>query len=378
MSCERVFIAGSDGYLGYGLRCYLQSKGHAVFGVDNLSRRILVAEMGSESLFPIMTVRQRGIAVGDIREHGKLKSALTRFKPTVIVNYAQQPSAPYSMQSAQRAMETQYNNIIGTLSLIFAVRDCCPTVPIIELGTMGEYSDWIYQKFPIPEEPQVLVLFGEPPHPPHVHLTIPTPKSAGSFYHWSKVYSSFNLEFGCKLWGLSATNINQGVVYGTKLPDTLGTMTRFDYDETFGTVVNRFVVQAVIGAPLTVYGEGGQTRGFINLKDALRAVELCIANPPSPGEFRIVNQLTEVLSVNDIATMISQFTGAEVEHVENPRVEKEKHKYNVIYQKLKDWGLIGHHSMVDEIPNMVADVKRFKTRVRENVIQPRTQWRATA
>ncbi len=382
MLSERVMILGADGYIGYGMMCYLMSKGHAVLGVDNLTRRMLVEEQGSASLTPIISARERGVLVGDIREHGKLKSALARFKPTVVINYAQQPSAPYSMQSAMQAMETQYNNLMGTLSLIFAVRDCCPNVPIIELGTMGEYSDWIYNGIPIPESNQVEVRFQngiyDDKNYDDLHITIPTPKSAGSFYHWSKIFSSFNLEFACKLWGLSATNINQGVVYGSRLPDLLKGLTRFDYDETFGTVVNRFVVQAVMGIPLTVYGEGGQTRGFINLKDSIRAVELCIANPPEAGEFRIVNQITEVLSVNDIAVMVGRVTGATIEHVQNPRVEKEKHKYNVAYEKLKDWGLTESYKMVEAIPEMVADVKRFKNRVKTDVIQPRTQWRVTA
>ena len=262
------------------------------------------------------------------------------------------------------------------MGLLWAMRKERPNAHLIKLGTMGEYSDWIYEDSPIPESTRMQVLRTDPFLDKNHFLNIPTPRFAGSFYHMSKIFDSYNIEFACKMWGLRATDINQGVVYGSKI-ETMGedNRTRFDYDSYFGTAVNRFVTQSIVGIPLTVYGSGGQTRGYININDAMRAIELVMNNPAEAGQLQIVNQLTEVKSVKEIAEMVSGITGAEIHSVSNPRVEKEQHSYNPEYKKLKRWGLTDPKLMEDVLPNMIEDLKQFKDSIKSEVIMPQTSWR---
>jgi UDP-sulfoquinovose synthase len=377
MNHTKVLILGADGYLGWALWQYLKLRGYEVFGVDNFSRRELVEKVGSDSLMPIGSVTSaiaNGIVNSNICEYPELMKIHSFFKPDVIVHLAEQPSAPYSMRGVNECIwETQVNNIAGTQSLLWYMEHLNPEAHLIKLGTMGEYSDWIYKGFPIPEEPTVQAMLMDGGQE-HVYTKIPTPRSAGSFYHWSKIFDSNNIEFACKIWGLRATDLNQGVVYGTRVDD-LQFRTRFDYDSYFGTTVNRFVTQAAVGIPLTVYGLGGQTRGFININDTMRAIELVIENPPKQREFRIVNQLTEVFSVNEIALMVRQHTGCEIDHIKNPRIEREEHLYNPKAEKLREWGLTDPRTMNAMLPEMVEDVAKYSGNIRLDVIQPQARWK---
>jgi len=379
MSCRgKVLILGADGYLGWSLYIHLQSKGCEVSGVDNYSRRQFVNFCGSESLVPIPSIpdRQKLIPWQNVCTHGCLHRTIAEFEPDVIIHLAEQPSAPFSMTNVLQAAETQANNILGTMQLIWAVREINPKIHIIKLGTMGEYSDWIYKSSPIPESTTMPILRMDHNLDQNYFLDIPTPKFSGSFYHMSKIFDSYNIEFACKMWGLRATDINQGVVYGSKIEAMdKNNRTRFDYDSYFGTAVNRFIVQAIQGLPLTVYGKGGQTRGYININDVMRAIELVIENPAQPGELQIVNQLTEVFRVEEIAELVASTVECSIGHVENPRVEKEQHSYKPVYQKLYNWGLTEPRLMKDVLPGMVEDIRQFKDRINVEVILPKTKWR---
>lgn len=364
----RVLILGMDGYLGWSLYVYLRDKVEKVIGIDNYSRRMYVRDIGSESLFPLCDDRHTYIC--DLAKNPEsVQNRIETFKPTTIIHFAEQPSAPFSMLDRESAAATQQNNIIGTLNLLWILRKH-PHIHLVKLGTMGEYSDWIYKNdVEIPEANRIVIQYQ------NEEITIPTPRWAGSFYHWSKVFDSFNMEFACRLWRLSVTDLNQGVVYGTRIENMKDNeLTRFDYDSYFGTVVNRFIIQALIDIPLTVYGSGKQTRGYININDTMKAIGFAIQNPPPRSCCRIVNQLTEVFSVNDIALMVQELTDCGIESIDNPRCENEEHTYNPTFAKLKKWGLSDPYKMKDMLSTMLEDVEKHKERIKPEVIQPQTKW----
>jgi UDP-sulfoquinovose synthase len=380
----RVLILGGDGYLGWPTALRFSARGHEVAVVDNFSRRRWHQEQSTDSLTPIRSLteridawrelsgRQIAAHVGDIEDGEFLDRVVGELLPEVVIHYGEQASAPYSMQSRQAAVETQYTNVIGTLNLLFSLRDRVPDCHLIKLGTMGEYGT-----------PDIDIEEGfiEIEHKGRKD-TLPFPKLPGSLYHCSKVHDSTNIHFACRIWGLRATDLNQGVVYGIETDETAGQeqlVTRFDYDETFGTVLNRFCVQAVIGHPLTVYGEGGQTRGFLNIRDTLQCVELAASNPAHSGEFRVFNQFTEQFSVAELADLVRQAGNhlgyeVEVQNVENPRVELESHYYNATHTKLLDLGLEPTHLGEELVESIIHAIERYKDRVIADAIEPRTRW----
>jgi UDP-sulfoquinovose synthase len=280
------------------------------------------------------------------------------------------------MISRRHAVETQTNNVIGTLNLLFALRDCAPRCHLVKLGTMGEYGT-----------PNIDIEEGfiEIEHKGRKD-TLPFPKLPHSLYHLSKVHDSYNIHFACRVWEMAATDLNQGVVYGIETAETAldeRLVTRFDYDELFGTALNRFCVQAVIGHPLTVYGSGGQTRGFLNIADTVRCVELAVDNPAEPSEFRVFNQFTEQFSVLELAELVAD-AGRQlgfdvlVDHVENPRTEKEDHYYNAVHTKLLDLGLEPTLLGDELVSSMLETIARHRDRVIESAIDPKTRWRPRA
>jgi len=383
----RVLILGGDGYLGWPTAMRFSGRGHDVGVVDNFARRRWVEEAGSHSLTPIGTLEERIEAwrdvsgnridsyVGDIAEGGFIGEILRDFEPSVIVHYGEQPSAPWSMKNVDHAVITQANNVIGSLKLLWAMSEQTPDAHLIKLGTMGEYGT-----------PNIDIEEGfiEIEHKGR-RDTLPFPKVPGSLYHLSKVHDSHNIHFACRVWGLRATDLNQGVVYGIETAETgldERLATRFDYDELFGTALNRFAVQAVIGHPLTVYGKGGQTRGFLNIVDTLQCVELTAANPPSAGEYRVFNQFTEVFNVAELAEKVRHAGGelgmeVQVDHVANPRVELEEHYYNPTHTKLLSLGLSPVLLSETLIESMLQVIARHRERVDVDVIAPVTQWRPT-
>ena len=381
----RILILGGDGYLGWPTAMRFSAAGHEVSIIDNFSRRRWHTELSTGSLTPIASLADRIDAwrersgfeirpfVGSIEDFAFLDPVIAEVLPEAIVHYGEQPSAPYSMKSREAAVETQYTNVIGTLNLLFSIRDRVPDCHLVKLGTMGEYGT-----------PNIDIEEGfiEIEHKGR-RDTLPFPKLPGSLYHLSKVHDSHNIHFACRIWGLRATDLNQGVVYGIETDESVGDarlLTRFDYDEYFGTVLNRFCVQAVIGHPLTVYGEGGQTRGFLNIRDTLQCVELAIANPAELGEYRVFNQFTEQFSVSELAELVKRAaaeTGREVElrNYPNPRIEAEQHYYNAANTKLHDLGLEPHLLGEELVRSMLGTIDRHRDRVIERAIMPRTRWK---
>jgi UDP-sulfoquinovose synthase len=380
----RVLILGGDGYLGWPTAMRFSAKGHEVTVVDNFARRAWVTKSGSDSLTPIATLERRIEAwkdvsgneitahVGDIADWQLLDGVIASFEPEAIIHYGEQASAPYSMASRENAVETQQKNVIGNLNLLWSMRERVPGAQLIKLGTMGEYGT-----------PNIEIEEGyiEIEHKGRKD-TLPFPKLPGSLYHCSKVHDSTNIHFATRIWGLAATDLNQGVVYGIETDETAldeRLLTRFDYDEMFGTVLNRFCVQAVIGQPLTVYGAGGQTRGFLNIRDTLRCVELAVENPAEAGEMRVFNQFTERFSVTELADMVKTAAAemgneVEIKSVENPRVESEEHYYNPVHTKLADLGLEPHLLGDELVRSVLTTIERHRDRIIDSAILPRTRW----
>jgi UDP-sulfoquinovose synthase len=380
----RILILGGDGYLGWPTALHFSARGHEVSVVDNFSRRRWHEEAGTGSLTPISDLGPRIAAwkeisgkeipsyVGAIEDGEFLDEVVAETRPEAVVHYGQQASAPYSMASRQKAVETQHANVIGNLNLLFSIRDHVPDCHLVKLGTMGEYG-----------QPDIDIEEGyiEIEHKGRKD-TLPFPKLPASLYHCSKVHDSTNIHFACRVWGLRATDLNQGVVYGIDTAETEGDerlITRFDYDEIFGTVLNRFCLQAVIGHPLTVYGAGHQTRGFLNIRDTIACVELAVANPAERGDFRVFNQFTEQFSVLELAGLVKQAGehlgySVEIQHYENPRVEKEEHYYNAIHTKLLDLGL--EPTLLGEtlVESMLHIIERYKGNTIESSIDPHTRW----
>jgi UDP-sulfoquinovose synthase len=381
----RILILGGDGYLGWPTAMRFSARGHEVFVVDNFSRRRWHHEQSTDSLTPIRPLAERIDVwrdrsgreivpfVGNIEDGEFLDRVVGETLPEAVVHYGEQPSAPYSMTSRRHAVETQYTNVIGTLNLLFSLRDRCPSCHLVKLGTMGEYGT-----------PNIDIEEGfiEIEHKGRKDV-LPFPKLPGSLYHLSKVHDSHNIHFACRIWGLRATDLNQGVVYGIETDETAldeRLVTRFDYDEVFGTALNRFCVQAVIGHPLTVYGKGGQTRGFLNIRDTLQCVELAVGSPAPQGEFRVFNQFTEQFTVAELAELVREAGEklghrVEVQSFPNPRVELEEHYYNATNTKLLDLGLQPHHLGEELVQSMLNAIERYKDRVIERAIAPRTRWK---
>jgi UDP-sulfoquinovose synthase len=382
----RILILGGDGYLGWPTAMRFARAGHEVHAVDNYLRREAHRAAGTDSLTPIgpslparaqafreLTGSEIGVTEGDLTDWDLVERVFRDVRPDAIVHYGEMPSAPYSMIDREHAVFTQTNNVVGTLNVLYAMADIVPDAHLVKLGTMGEYGT-----------PNIDIEEGfiEIHHKGRSDV-LPYPKLPGSMYHLSKVHDSHNIHFACRVWGLRSTDLNQGVVYGietdeTRLDERLAT--RFDYDEVFGTALNRFCLQAVIGHPLTAYGRGGQTRGYLNIVDTMRCVELAVLNPPEPGEYRVFNQFTEQFSIAELAELV-QKAGAEagldvhVEHLENPRVEMEEHYYNAAHTKLLDLGLEPHLLSETLIESMFEAIERHRDRVITDHILPTTRWR---
>ncbi|MEX0993278.1 MAG: NAD-dependent epimerase/dehydratase family protein [Solirubrobacterales bacterium] len=380
----RILILGGDGYLGWPTAMRFSTRGHEVFVVDNFSRRRWHHEHSTDSLTPIRSLAERIDAwkevsgheiksfVGNIEDGEFLDQVVAQVLPETVIHYGEQPSAPYSMIDRRHAVHTQHTNVIGTLNLLFSMRDRVPNCHLVKLGTMGEYGT-----------PNIDIEEGyiEIEHKGRKD-TLPFPKVPGSLYHLSKVHDSHNIHFACRIWGLRATDLNQGVVYGIETDETTldeRLATRFDYDEVFGTALNRFCVQAVIGHPLTVYGKGGQTRGFLNIRDTLQCVELAVGNPAELGTMRVFNQFTEQFTVSELADLVKT-TGSElgyeieIRSFPNPRIELEEHYYNAINTKLRDLGLQPNMLGPELVRSMLKTIERHKDRVIERAIAPRTTW----
>jgi UDP-sulfoquinovose synthase len=384
---KTVVVLGADGFLGWPTSLHLSRSGYRVIAVDNLVRRRWDRECGTSSLVPIATMSQRVRAWAreggdeivwkrlDVCDGPALSRLIAETRPTAVMHFGEQRSAPFSMVDREHAVMTQAQNVTGTLNLLHALRDYAPDCHLIKLGTMGEYGT---PNIDIEEGFITIEHNGRSD-------TLPYPKRPGSFYHLSKVHDSNNIEFACRVWGLRSTDLNQGVVYGceteeTALHPTLAT--RFDYDVIWGTVLNRFCVQAALGQPLTVYGQGGQTRGFLDLRDTVQCLRISLENPPDQGEYRVFNQFTEQFSIKELAEHVKSARSAHgldttVQHIPNPRVESEQHYYNAKHQHLLDLGLQPHLLRRTLIDSMIHTVEQHRSAVDLSVLQkPNVDWRS--
>src|SRR6201995_1099558 len=321
----RILVLGGDGYLGWPTALHLSEAGHRVAVADNFARRSYDNELGVESLVPIEPLQSRlavwreltgssiGLYVGDLTDAIFTYHIVEDFEPEAVVHFAEQRAAPYSMIDRAHAVYTQQNNVVGNLNLLFAIAETNPDIHLVKLGTLGAYGT---PNIDIEEGWLEVEYKGR-------RDKVPYPMRPGSFYHLSKVHDSHNIEFCCRVWNLRATDLNQGVVYGQQTTETARDerlATRFDYDAVFGTVLNRFVIEAVLGHPLTVYGTGGQTRGMIDIRDTVRCVQLACENPAARGEYRVFNQITESMSVQQMAETVAAGSPDDVriEHLDRP------------------------------------------------------------
>lgn len=381
---QKILVLGGDGYLGWPTAMSLSAAGHDVTVVDNFLRRAMATELGAESLTPIQSLNERVRAwkevsgqniefyVGDLVDPSFVWDVFNNVRPDTVIHYGEQPSAPYSMIDRRHAVSTHRNNVEGTLNVLFAMRDLRPEAHLVKLGTMGEYGT-----------PNIDIEEGflDISHKGRSD-SLPFPKMPGSMYHLTKVHDSHNIHFACRIWDLRATDLNQGVVYGIRTDDTdmdERLCTRFDYDEVFGTALNRFCVQAVVGYPLTVYGKGGQTRGFLNIIDTVQCVGLAVENPPAAGEYRVFNQFTEQFSILDLATKVQKVAAdlginATVDPVVDPRIEAEEHYYNAAHTKLFELGLQAHLLTDEVVAHLLKTIQRYKDRILLGPIEPKTKW----
>lgn len=381
----RIIVAGGDGFCGWPTALYLSEKGHEVTIVDNLVRREYDKELNSNSVTPIASLEERvakwkemtgkeiKVYEGDLNHYDFLSLVFKQERPEAFVHFAEQRSAPYSMIDREHAVYTHQNNVIGNLNVLYAIKEFEPDCHLIKLGTMGEYG-----------QPNIDIEEGyiEVEHKGRKDV-LPFPKQPGSFYHLTKVHDTDNIMFACKIWGIRATDLNQGVVYGLNTEETLKDpvlVNRLDYDAIFGTALNRFITQAAIGHDITVYGAGGQTRGYLNIKDTVRCVEIAAENPADRGEFRVFNQFTESFSVLELAQKIQKVAkgldiDVEVSNVENPRVEKEEHYYNAINTALIDLGLEPHLLTEEVLEEILTYSLQHKDRIIVDNVLPTVTWK---
>lgn len=385
----RVFIAGMDGYLGWSLAQYLAARGHQVAGADLFLRRQWVEEMGSCSATPIVPMKERLAALkesrglepkfweADLRDYSAVERIFKEFQPDAVVHLGECPSAPYSMVDVHHATFVQVNNVVSTFNLMFAIRDLRPEAHLLKLGTMGEYGT---PNVDIPEGFFEIEYRGR-------RDRMPFPRQPGSFYHLSKVHGSNNIMFACKVWKLRATDVMQGVVFGTRI-DEMGSderlLTRLDFDESFGTAINRFCCQAVIGHPLTPFGRGHQKRGFLPLRDSMQCLTLALENPPQAGEYRVLNQFEEVYDLTELAEKVRRVAGqiglrVEIHNLENPRQEMEEHYYKPDHQNLRDLGYKPTHDVEAEMKIMLTDLMKYRERIegKKEVLIPKIRWDGT-
>jgi UDP-sulfoquinovose synthase len=380
----KVLILGGDGYLGWPTAMNLTAHGHEVAVVDNYLRRNVCWEENTPALYDVPNLHRRtalwekisghaiSVFIGDLIEWSFMADVFKAFPPEAVIHYAEQPSAPYSMLNRRAATLTLRNNLEVTANLIFAVREFVPEAHIVKLGTMGEYGT-----------PNIDIEEGwiDIGHKGRSHRFL-YPRQASSLYHTTKIMDTDLLWFYVRMWNLKVTDLMQGPVYGMHTEETAADerlLPFFNYDELFGTVLNRFIVQAVAGHPLTVFGKGGQTRGYLNIKDTLQCVRLAMEKPTAAGELRIFNQFVETFSVNDLAAKVQRVSAdydlkVEVRSIENPRKELENHYYNPAHTGLLDLGLKPNPLTDAVLAEMLETVIRHKDRIATDAIFRGVKW----
>ncbi|MFC0675672.1 NAD-dependent epimerase/dehydratase family protein [Brachybacterium hainanense] len=381
----KIVVAGGDGFCGWPTALHLSARGHQVTIVDNLVRREIDVELGSNSMTPILSLTERvaawkevsghdiDVRIASLTDYEAISGIIAEIQPEALVHFAEHRSAPYSMIDREHAIENHRNNVEGTLNVLWAIKDHAPDCHLVKLGTMGEYG-----------QPNIDIEEGwiEIEHKGRKDR-LPFPKAPGSFYHLTKVHDSDNIMFACRIWGIRATDLNQGVVYGLETTETRldrRLVNRFDYDAVFGTALNRFLIQAAIGHDLTVYGNGTQTRGYLDIQDTVRCIEIACENPADRGEFRVYNQFTEQFSVNELAAKVQAAGRAmgldvQIAETENPRVEKYDHYYNAVHTRLLDLGLQPHLLTQEHLAEILKIAMENTERVRRELVLPTVTWK---
>jgi UDP-sulfoquinovose synthase len=394
---SHILILGGDGYLGWPTAMYFSARGYQVTVADNYFRRNACTELNVGMLYAVPTLVERAklwyeltgyeikVVISDLSEPCAMRqlfngSAVYQWSvnnsfsciPETVVHFAEQPSAPYSLIDYQHADITLINNLRVTNNLLWAIRDLSPKTHIIKLGTMGEYGT-----------PNIDIEEGwlEVEHKGRKDKFL-FPRQASSLYHTTKIMDTDLMWFGVRMWGLKVTDLMQGPVYGIDTEESLideRFRTIFNYDEIFGTVVNRFIVQAIAGYPLTVYGTGGQTRGYINIKDVLQCIHISEKNPPSQPELKIFNQITETFSVNELAKKtknigLERGYQVKIQEIENPRKEEEDHYYNPTYTGLNQLGVKPNLLTDIAMHEMYEVVEKYKNSINNEVIFKGIRW----
>ncbi len=395
----RVLILGMDGYLGWTLSLKLANLGFDVAGLDNFTRREMSEEKEAHSIVPIYPMEKRleaakevlGVDMDfrgmDYTNRKELKAFLKEFQPESIVHYAEIPSAPYSMVDDGHSIRVQRNNVLGTLGLLWAMKEACPEASLVKLGTLGEFGSPLTGRplfegmFPsdavLEWEGREWSMGGEL-----------TPRNPPSFYHVSKVNDTYNIYEACKYWWLRSYDLMQGIIFGVHTEEVSQVprlRTRLDVDEWLGTAVNRFTAQAVAGVPLTVYGKGEQMRGFIALEDAMQCMVRLISSPPEPGQYDVVNQVSGAYKIKALADTVGEIgndrhdLGVRIQRLENPRVEADKHPYEIVSRKLpNEFGFERKVSLREEIDRMLDLLTEEEVQERiedmKHAIIPETQW----
>ncbi len=382
----KILILGIDGYLGWSLANYFAKEDYSISGIDGFFRRRWVKEMGAISALPIASMKKRIQAYqniykkdiffyqGDITNYDFLSRRIKDIQPDVIIHFAQCPSSPYSMMNHEKSVWVQKNNLIGTLNLIYAVKEYAPDAHIVKLGTMGEYGT---PNMDIPEGFFEIEYKGKKDR-------LPFPKQANSWYHLSKVHDSNNLQFACRNFGIKCTDIMQGVVFGSgvnNFHNNISLYNRLDFDQAFGTVINRFCCESVISHAITIYGSGTQIRSFLPLKDCMRCIKLVISNPPAKGEYKVINQFANIYSINQLASKVAGVCHklnieVKIENISNPRKEAESHYYNPENQNLKNLGYTPSTDFEDEIRGLILSVMPFRKRIAKysKILSPTINW----
>ena len=382
----RVFIAGIDGYLGFPLALHLRAHGHHVAGADMLLRREWVAEVGGLSALPIASYDDRlrawhdqfgedlDFRIGDLTDYDFTRDFIADFQPDAVVHLGQMPSAPYSMIDRDHCVWTQRNNVVNNLNLLWAIKEVAPDAHLVKLGTMGEYGT---PALDIPEGFFEVEFRGRTDR-------LPFPRQAGSWYHQSKVHDSHNTAFAARIWGTRATDIMQGVVFGAQLPEMQGDprlRTRLDFDQCFGTAINRFCCQAVIGHPLTLFGLGRQKRGFLPLVDSVTCLRLALETPPAPGEYRVFNQFENAYTIEELARLVQSVAAeiglpAQIKRYDNPRTELEEHYYQPDREHLLKLGYQPTRDMRGVVRAMLLELCDHRERIkqREHALIPDIRW----